>query len=300
VALVIPILNAEPFLDRMIPALEAQTLRPERILVIDSSSTDNAPARFREFGAEVETIARADFDHGGTRQEALEKLTGAEIVIFMTQDAIPAGPEALERLVAAFQDPRAGVAYGRQLPHPEATSISAHGRLFNYPPDSHVRSKSDISRYGIMTAFCSNSFSAFRRLALLDAGGFPRRLILSEDALAAAALLQDGWTNHYVAEACVFHSHNYSLVEEFQRYFDIGVMHGQNSEYLKTFGRPEGQGRRFVVSEFHYLAARAPHLVPAALLRTLSKYSGYRLGGIESHLPLSLKRRLSLHKRHWR
>ena len=298
-ALVIPTLDAGRHVDRMVTALKAQTLRPSRFLVIDSGSSDDTVARFSDAGAQIHTIPPSEFDHGGTRQLAVDMLPDAEFVIFLTQDAVPAHPEAFANLVRAFDAARAGIAFGRQLPAPGAKPIAAHARLFNYPGESYVRSLSDAPRYGVKTVFCSNSFAAYRRAALMEAGGFPSRLILSEDRVAAAAILAAGWTLHYVADACVYHSHDYTLTQEFRRYFDIGVLHATADGLVERFGRPEGEGRRFVISELSFLLRKGPALIPLALVRTVSKYVAYRLGHIERHLPQGLKRRISMNSRYW-
>ncbi|MCH9052461.1 MAG: glycosyltransferase family 2 protein [Proteobacteria bacterium] len=298
-ALVIPTLDAGRHVDRMVAALKAQTLMPSRFLVIDSGSSDDTVARFGDAGAQIHAIPPSEFDHGGTRQLAVDMLADAEFVIFLTQDAVPAHPEAFANLVRAFEDVRVGVAFGRQLPAPGAKPIAAHARLFNYPGESYVRSLSDAPRYGVKTSFCSNSFAAYRRAALREAGGFPSRLIIAEDSVTAAAILTAGWTLHYVADARVYHSHDYTLTQEFRRYFDIGALHATADGWAERFGRPEGEGRRFVISELAYLSRKGPALIPLALVRTVSKYLAYRLGHIERHLPPGLKRRLSMNTRFW-
>lgn len=298
--LIIPALNAGPYLARLGPALQAQTLQPPKFMVIDSTSTDDTVAQFRAIGAEVRVIDARTFDHGRTRQEAVERLADADIVVFLTQDAVPADPAALHNLVGAFEDPRVGAAYGRQLPAPDATPIAAHARLFNYPEASEHRSLADARRLGIKTAFCSNSFAAYRRKALLDAGGFPARTIHGEDTLAVAAMLADGWHVRYVANARVYHSHNYTIGEDFRRYFDIGVLHGSHPDLIARFGAPDGEGLRFLRSELAYLRRAVPALIPSALARTGAKYLGYRLGRHERHLPTALKRRLSMNRGYWR
>ncbi len=299
IGLVIPTLNAGGHLDRLLPALRSQTLRPARFLVIDSDSRDDTVRRFREAGAEVTVIAPESFDHGATRQMAVEMLTDVQIVIFLTQDAIPAHPEAFANLTAPFEDPDTGMVYGRQLPSPGAGPIGAHARLFNYPDQSHRRTIADAARYGIKTVFCSNSFAAYRRSALIEVGGFPKGTILGEDMLAAASLLRKGWSKCYAAEARVHHSHDYGPVEEFRRYFDIGVLHGTRSELLAGFGRPDRAGWRFLSSELRYLRTHAAHLIAASWLRTILKYGGYRLGRKARYLPRALNRRLGLNWRYW-
>lgn len=298
VALCVPTLNAgtawPDWLSRAAPLLDEVAL-----YVVDSSSTDATAALARAAGARVKVIERATFEHGKTRDEMLAETT-SDIVVFMTQDALLSHPDSLHALIQAFADPCVGAACGRQLPHADATAIAAHARLFNYPDHSRVVGTGDIAALGIKTAFLSNSFTAYRRRALVDAGGFPHGTILSEDMIAGARLLNKGWTLAYRADACAQHSHNYTLGEEAKRYFDIGVLHARETWLLDWLGKPEGEGARFVRSEIRYLSRRAPWRLPEAALRTLLKYAGYRLGRVERHLPLWLKRRLSMHRRYWR
>lgn len=297
--LVIPTLNAGDHLERLLPALQMQTLSPARFLVIDSSSRDDTVARLRAAGAQVEIISRDSFDHGATRQLAVDMLTDVEFVIFLTQDATPAHPEAFANLLAPFEDPTVGIAYGRQLPAPGTGPIGAHARLFNYPERSHVRTMADAARCGIKTIFCSNSFAAYRQAALAECGGFPSRTIFGEDMLVAAALVQSGWCVGYTAEAKVYHSHDYSLISEFRRYFDIGVLHSTRLEPGGPFSRTGSEGLRFLRSELTYLRTRAVHMIPLALLHTFMKYAGYRLGRVARNLPRALNRRLSMNQRFW-
>ncbi len=297
IALCVPTLNAGAswprWIERVAPLLDDVTL-----YVVDSSSTDNTAELARVAGARVRVIERDEFSHGKTRDDML-RLMDADIVVFLTQDALLASPDDVYRLVAAFDNPAVGAAFGRQLPHPDAGHIAAHARGFNYPSRSYTASAEDIPRLGIKTAFLSNSFAAYRRRALVEAGGFPHGTILSEDMIAGARLLQHGWTLAYRAEARVYHSHDYTLAEEARRYFDIGVLHAREGWLLERFGKPEGEGARFVRSEAGYLLRRAPWRLPEAGLRTLLKYSGYRLGRMEHRLPVWLKRRCSMHRRYW-
>jgi len=297
--LCLPTLNAATTAPACIAALNGQSFTETNRLLIDSSSSDGTAGLFAAAGFRVHTIPRTEFNHGATRQHAVDLCPDADIIAFMTQDAILASPASLQQLVHAFDDPQVGAAYGRQLPAADATPIAAHARLFNYPPQSYVRDKSDIPRYGIKTAFLSNSFAAYRRSALMAVGGFPPNAILSEDTMVAAKMLLHGWKIAYCAEATCFHSHNYSLLKELQRYFDIGVFHGREPWYLATLGKAEGEGLRFVRSELHYLRNNSPSLIPSALLRTLSKFCGYKLGRMERFLPAPLKQRLSMNKGYW-
>lgn len=299
VAVCVPTLNAGPQWQHWLNTTREGLQPTMHLVVVDSSSDDNTATLARDAGVEVRKIARQTFNHGGTRNRLLHDLDGYDVVIFMTQDAFISSPATLTCLSQSFENPDVGAAFGRQLPHHNATPIAAHARLFNYPAESRVVGQADIPTLGIKTAFLSNSFAAYRRQALIDAGGFPNHVILSEDMMAGARLLKQGWKLAYNADACVYHSHNYTIHEEFMRYFDIGVFHSQEAWLIDWLGSAEGEGLRFIRSEAHYLLRYAPMSLPSALLRTFAKYAGYRLGRCEKQLPLHAKKRLSMHSQFW-
>ena len=274
----VPTLDASQTWDQLMHALRGQALRPSKVLVLDSSSTDATPELAKRDGCRVVTILRSEFRHGGTRQQAAELEPDADVLVYLTQDSILADANALGRLIAAFDDPTVGAAYGRQLPRPDSDAIAAHARLFNYPPISAVRSLKDAGTLGFKSIFFSNSFGAYRRSALLEVGGFPRASTFGEDTVVAAHLLQANWKIAYVADAQAFHSHRYNCREEFERYCAIGRLHGSEPWLLRDFGTATGEGRRFVVSEIRYLLKQAPWLLPEALLRNALKYVGYKRG----------------------
>ncbi len=279
----IPTLNASRLWSEFWASLEVQTLRPSEVIVLDSASTDNTVELARKNGCRVVGISRAEFRHGGTRQQAAELAGDADVIIYLTQDAILADANALARLVAAFDDPSVGAAYGRQLPRLGAKPIEAHARLFNYPPVSATRSLENADALGFKAIFFSNSFGAYRKIALEKVGGFPRESNFGEDTVVAARLLQSGWRIAYVADALALHSHAYSYVDEFKRYYTIGQLHGSEPWLVRDFGKLSGEGRQFAASEIRYLVRRAPWLIPDAIFRTGLKYLAYRCGRHNRH-----------------
>ncbi len=269
-------------------------------VVVDSSSTDGTDFTSLPAGFEIQYIPAASFNHGGTRNWALQHLpVQTDVVVFMTQDALLADPQALARLLAAFADPLVGCAFGRQLPHADASPVAAHARAFNYPAASRVVSLDDKEQLGLKACFMSNSFAAYRVADLQAVGGFPSDVILGEDMSVAARLLVAGKSVAYVADACAHHSHNYSVMQEFRRYFDTGVFHARSPWLLAEFGSASGEGLRFVRSELAYLWRHAPWWIPSALVRTAAKLIGYRLGRLESSWPWRFKRWCSMHKGYW-
>ncbi len=299
-ALIIPTRNAGPYLDQLLPALTRQTLQPDEFLVVDSQSTDNTVERLRAAGARVEVIAAKTFNHGGTRRWASQQVN-ADILIYLTQDAIPHDTLTFARIKEELlSSADIGMAYGRQLPHPQAGLLATHARHFNYPAQSRTKRLSDAAELGIKTCFSSDSFAAYRHSALLAVGGFPQDVIGSEDAYVAARLLLSGYAVRYAASACVEHSHDYHLLEEFRRYFDIGTFYGREAWIGTAFGQAGGEGKRFVLAELHALReAKALHRAPEVLLRSMLKLLGYRLGKAEKLLCPALKQRLSMFPGYW-
>jgi rhamnosyltransferase len=282
IVLIVPTFNPKPRWHEWLDAYAAQTLKPVRAMVIDSYSTDDSVHLATEYGFEVITIKKEEFGHGKTRQYALSLMADADIVIYMTQDAILHEPCALEKLVAPFfKDASIGAVYGRQLPHIGADLLEAHARLFNYPAQSQIKSKADIPRLGIKTAFCSNSFAAYRVSTLQKIGGFPQHITFGEDMYVAAKMILADFKIMYAADALCRHSHHYSLKEEFKRAFEVGAFHAREAWLLEIFGKPEGEGGRYIVSEIKYVLNKNPVYLCYVFIKILAKLFGYKLGLLE-------------------
>jgi rhamnosyltransferase len=298
-ALIVPTLNAASRWPAWVKALRQQSVQPHTVVIIDSDSSDSTAALAREAGFQVQVISQRDFNHGGTRDWGASLVPKSDLLLFMTDDAILASTESLRKLVEAFQDERVGAAFGRQLPRDRAGAFEAHARYFNYSSEARTVRPEDISRYGSKSVFFSNSFAAYRRSAFEQCGGFPRETILCEDVFLAAKLLQGGWSLAYVPEAVVYHSHAYTAVQEFKRYFDIGVFHSRERWIGDSFGRHGGEGMRFIASETNYLLKNSPRLLFVMPVRIFAKAAGYYLGKIERALPVTWKKRISMHRRFW-
>jgi rhamnosyltransferase len=300
ISIIIPTLNAEGFLGRLFQSLRNQSTTVDEVIIVDSSSDDNTVALATSLGATVIVVNRGEFDHGATRTIAGKKAKG-EILIYLTQDVVLVNDSSIENLVKPFyfhQD--IGAAYGKQLPCLDATPYGAHLRYFNYPAISYIRDIHDKNKYGIKTAFLSNSFTAYRKTAMDKIGWFKENIILGEDTYAGAKLLLSGYKLAYIAEATVYHSHNYSLGMEFKRYFDIGVFHKTETWILNEFGKATGAGFKYIGSELSYLFKHKQYLlIPQSFLRSCLKFAGYIFGQNYDKLPLKIIKRLSMHGSWW-
>lgn len=298
--LVCPTLNPGDMFEDWLNAFNSQKQKPGAALIIDSASNDGSIEDAKKYGFRIQEIDRNQFSHGGTRQKVVTENEGYEYLIFLTQDAVLSDSGALSKLLSAFEDPEVAAVCGRQLPRKDAGPVEAHARLYNYPATTDIRSIKDAGRLGLKAAFLSNSFAAYRRDTLMRAGGFPKDVIFGEDMYAAANLLLAGYKVAYAAEACVYHSHNYTLLQEFERYFDMGVFHARDPWIRREFGEADGEGLKFVVSELKFLSRHAFWRIPESLLRTVLKYIGFRLGMMEKHIPLKIKKKISMNSSYFK
>ena len=270
----------------LIKRLEKQSVSIHRIIVMNTEeSMWNKEWEKLSDAMEVHHLTKEEFDHGGTRARAAE-LSDADVMVFMTQDAMPADRELLAELLKALdQEENIAAAYARQLPNAECSFVERYTRAFNYPDTSLVKTKADLDKYGIKTFFCSNVCAAYKKDIYEKQGGFVRRTIFNEDMIYAGGLIQAGYGIVYAAEARVIHSHNYNCMQQFHRNFDLGVSQAEHPEIFE--GVPsEGEGMRLVKKTLAYLIHSGRiWLIPGFVLQCAGKYAGYLAGKKFRKLP---------------
>jgi rhamnosyltransferase len=305
--------------DKWLLALQNQNCKPTQVVVVDSGSSDGAQELSLKAGYKLLRIQAQDFNHGKTRQWALDHTLQKaqqsgdklpEFVVYLTQDAILASPDALQMLLSAFQDPAVAAAFGRQLPKANASWTECLARSFNYPQEARKVALQDKVSLGIRACFMSNAFAAYRIHSMQQQGGFPATLPLGEDTYMAAKFLMFGQCVQYQASAAVYHSHHYNAQQDFRRMFDTGVFHQQNPWLLQTFGKAEKEGRKLVHLQFSYLLngsqEQANTQFPGLLLGFFqllisngAKLAGYKMGRLNHYLPIRLKKAMSMHPNFW-
>jgi len=298
ITVIIPTYNAEKHIVSLLKNLKKQTVQFE-LIIIDSSSTDDTVTKAKVYTNKIVSIPKNKFDHGGTRTKAA-KMASGDIIVFLTQDALPCNHQTIEKILESFQDSTVAASYGKQIPYNDTSFFGKHLRIFNYPHTSHKRVLADKEHYGIKTAFLSDSFAAYRKSTLQDIGWFKNGLIMGEDVHTGSKLILANHTLAYCADAKVYHSHSYSIIQELKRYFDIGVFHAKEKWILKTFGKAEGEGGKYIKSEFNYLLKHhAYYRIPEFFIRNGMKYLGYKLGQNYKHLPLKIIKSLSMNSSWW-
>lgn len=299
---IIPVYEPTEKLKKLLRALVMQTVRPVQIMLVhteDGQDISYAKELCGEIPVKGIKVRKADFDHGGTRDMAIRKVQ-SEIVLLMTQDAIPADRKLLEHLGQALHaDDTVAVAYARQKAGKESDYIEQYTRQFNYPAESQIKSGDDLGRLGIKTYFCSNVCAAYKRDTYLQIGGFEKKIIFNEDMVFAAKAIEQGYKIAYVAEALVIHAHNYAYLHQFRRNFDQGV---SQADYPQIFERvkSETEGIRLVKQTAIYLMKkRRPLQIIRLIALSGCKYIGFRIGKKYMKLPKRLVKKLSMNPEYW-
>ena len=287
--------------EKLIGRLQNQEYPIHKIIIINTR-TDIFPEELDRSNYEIEIthIEPDQFDHGGTRNMGAG-MSDADIVVYMTQDAIPVDEKLIGTFAKIFEEnPDIGIAYGRQLPREECNIIERYTRRFNYPEKSLIKTKEDLPRLGIKTFFCSDVCAAYRRNYLLSAGGFEDPTIFNEDMIFAGKRIYAGDKVAYVAEAKVMHSHNYTGSQQFHRNFDLAVSQAQHPEVFE--GVPsEGEGIRMVKATAKYLLRNGyPWKVFTLVYQSGCKYIGYFLGKRYEKLPMWLILKCTSSKKYWK
>ena len=224
-SVVIPVKNGASHLRALLPALRAQVLPGGlEIVAVDSGSRDESVATLLAHGVRLLRIPGELFDHGETRNLGAREACGG-VVVFVTQDAVPADEHVVRRLVEAVEaDLRVAGAFARQAPREDADPLTrrdlqgwvaarAAPRTVFAGDDGTFDRLPAIERYAL--AAFDNVASAIRRDVLLAHPFAPSRF--GEDVEWGLAMLRRGFGLAYVPDAAVVHSHRRSARSLFRR-----------------------------------------------------------------------------------
>ncbi|MCM1425623.1 MAG: glycosyltransferase family 2 protein [Eubacterium sp.] len=247
----------------------------------------------------VKHLSKREFDHGRTRNSGVH-ISDAEAFIMMTQDAVPVNEFMVEELLAGLAQENVAVSYARQLAGDTASMAEKFTRNFNYPDEKMIKTEADIERIGIKTFFCSNVCAAYRRDIFDALGGFIKHTIFNEDMIFAAKAVRAGYGIAYQPGAKVFHSHDYTNMEQFHRNFDLGVSQAEHPEVFA--GVPsESEGIKLVkMTIAHLKEENETSQIPGVIIKSGFKYAGYLLGKNYKRLPAKIVVKCSSNKDYWR
>ena len=306
VDVIIPVYKPDEKLQLLLKRLGEQSYPIRRIIIMN---TERSYWKDEEYGwvpnLEVHHVTKEEFDHGGTRNRGAG-YSEADIMVFMTDDAVPADGNLIGALVKGLDQTGKGgekvvMAYGRQLPNPDCALAEQYTRSFNYPEQSRVKTDGDLKELGIKTFFASNVCCAYDRAAFLEAGGFIKRTIFNEDMIYAGnAVRHRGQAIAYAADANVYHSHNYGCIAQFKRNFDLAVSQTDHPEVFEGI-RSEGEGIRLVKKTCAWLLkVNKPWLIPGVIVKSGFKYMGYLMGKRYRTLPKGLVLSFTMNKEYWK
>lgn len=302
VDIIIPVYKPDGKLKKSLIALKKQTKKPEHIFLVNTEEKF-FPEEIKKIisvmpNVSLSHIKKSEFDHGGTRNQGAKK-SSADIIFFMTQDAIPTNECLVEEMIKPFSNEKIAAVYGRQMADKKKDLLEAFTRTFNYPKESRLKSREDLGQLGIKTFFCSNVCAAYRRDVHEKLGGFPTKTIFNEDMIFASKLILEGYAIFYNANAKVWHWHHYTGIQQLRRNFDLAVSQVQHGGLFLTV-KSESEGIRLVKETIRYLLkAGKIYLIPYVIYTSACKYIGYRLGKNFDKLPIKLVRYLSMNPQYW-
>lgn len=300
VDILIPTYRPGQEFEELLLGLLKQTYPVRNILIVNTNAS-LWDSRFEQIvpNLYVDHVEQRQFDHGGTRA-AMADSSDADLLLFMTQDAIPADEMLVEHLVMQFSLPQVKAAYARQLPKPGCSTLEAYTRGFNYPPESDIKDYGDLPKLGLKTFFCSNVCAMYDRKVYEELGGFVTHTIFNEDMIYAAGLIEAGYSIAYAADAQVYHSHNYGCIAQMKRNFDLGVSQAQYPEIFEKYPS-EGEGIRMVRQTAAYVCRiQRPWLLVPLFFQSGFKYLGYLLGKNYQRLPRGVIRHCTMNKNWWK
>jgi poly-beta-1,6-N-acetyl-D-glucosamine synthase len=192
---IVPAYNEAETLGDTLRSLQRQTLPPAEIVVVDDCSTDETADIAESFGV---TVLRPPVNTGskaGAQTFALDQAT-TDLVMAVDADTTLA-PDAIEVLLAAFDDPEVAAACGLVLPRRVAT-VWERGRYVEYLlAFSFFKRIQDHYGKPLISSGC---FSIYRTADLRAIGGWSSRT-LAEDMDLTWSLYAAGRKVRFLPEA---------------------------------------------------------------------------------------------------
>jgi len=255
VSIIILTKNAGERFRSLLKRIHSQTFRDFEVLVIDSGSKDLTLKIAKEYEARTYRIRPEEFHHSKTRNLGASLAKG-EILVYITQDALPVNNHWLKNLITPLKnDNNIAVVYGRQIAYPDTKPVEKFFYNFFYPEKRKIltfKDAEDPGKFYLENVFTSDVNSAIKK-KIWEEIKFREDLSMAEDKDFALRTLRKGGSIMYEPEACVYHSHNYSVFSAFKRRFRDGIAYKQITD--KNITRENGLGyiKGYLNHEFRFL-----------------------------------------------
>lgn len=222
-SIILVTLNAGVGFKEILRAIFKQTYKNFEVILIDSSSTDKTLIYAKEYPIKIHKIKRSEFGHGKTRNLGA-RLAKGQLIVYLTQDAIPYNKYWLERLIANFKDKQVAAVFGKQIPLKSSPPPDKYSYSRDYPDRKFTIT---IKNYLNLNVIFSNVSSAIRK-ELLISHPFKKNIIVSEDIYWANKIIRLGYKVNYEPKSQVIHSHKYTL----KKIFEVNYLQGRGYELI--------------------------------------------------------------------
>lgn len=126
VDVIIPVYHPGKEFEKIIEKLEKQTYGIHHIILLHTKDGKSLNDLEKKYDNIVTVdIEPEEFDHAATRDKGI-KISDADIVVCMTQDAYPDHNKLVEELAKALEKENVAVAYARQLPRKDSTLLEKY------------------------------------------------------------------------------------------------------------------------------------------------------------------------------
>ena len=231
--IICPLYNCENIINNLNNSIIKQSIDASvSIKYILTKSTDDSKETLKKNNIDFVEIEKEDFSHSLTREKAARE-SKADIICFISQDIEIANTDWLSELVKPLICGDAEASFSRQIS--KYKNIEKYTREYNYPHESYIRSKKDISKYGLKTFFFSDVSSAIKKDVFEELNYYDNKnLITNEDMYLAYKIITSGYRIKYCSKSIVYHSHDYNLKNLYLRYKNTGIFFRDN-KYLKKY-----------------------------------------------------------------
>lgn len=295
VSIVLLTYNGMPVVENCLRMISRQDISTKiEIVHVDSGSVDGTLDVTRAYSLRTHHIQKGEFHHSRTRNYAAA-LAHNDIVVFLSQDAVPTNPEWLSNLIAPFSDPAVGGVYGRQVPAEGVGPVRRCAMAHLYSGQREVRDPTNVQQIDFSMLRFSNANSAIRRL-LLNRLRFDERALVCEDHGMCRDILSAGYKVCYEPAAIVTHGHERTLYSEFQWAVDNGISLTRMG-ILGNKGATKSELRYGLIclaKQLEYLTSNQEyHHVITSLSINAIRWLGTQIGKRERMFPSWFLRRLS-------
>jgi len=227
IEIICPLYNGSTYIEDLVKNINKQIKVNFNLFFVLTETNDSSLDILNKLNLKFDKINKEDFSHSLTREKfALE--SKADIIVFITQDIVIESDLWLFNLTKDIIEGSVDASYSRQIS--KYNNLEKYTREKNYPNESRIVTKKDIKELGLRAFFFSDASSAIRKDTFIKLNGYDNKdLPISEDMYIAYKLITNGYKIKYCSDSVVYHSHNFTLKELYNRYKLTGMFFKQNS-----------------------------------------------------------------------